>query len=65
MHRLYRDILQQPLPLPTASGMQTLLDCLAQRDPKAKEAKPEQFIDFAPLWDIERTGFVARLYQQK
>lgn len=64
MHRLYRDILQ-PLPLPTASGMQTLLDWLGQRDPKAKEAKPEQFIDFAPLREIERSGFVARLYQQK
>ena len=64
MHRLYRDILQ-PLPLPTASGMQTLVDWLAQRDPRAKDAKPEQFIDFAPLRDIERTGFVARLYQQK
>jgi hypothetical protein len=37
MYRLYRDILQ-PLPLPTASGMQTLLDQLARSDPKAKEA---------------------------
>ncbi len=64
MHRLYRDILQ-PLPLPTASGMQTLVDWLAQRDPRAKDAKPEQFIDFAPLRDIERSGFVTRLYQQK
>jgi len=64
IYKLYREILQ-PLPLPTASGMQTLLDWTAQRDPKAKEAKPDQFIDSSQLREIEKSGFVTRLYQQK
>jgi NitT/TauT family transport system substrate-binding protein len=63
IYKLYREILQ-PLPLPTPSGMQTLLDWLAQRDPKIKDAKPEQFIESSPLRDIEKSGFVARLYQK-
>ncbi len=63
IYKLYREILQ-PVPLPTARGMQTLLDWTAQRDPRAKGAKPEQFIDTTPLRDIEKSGFIARLYQK-
>jgi NitT/TauT family transport system substrate-binding protein len=64
IYKLYREILQ-PLPLPTPSGMQTLLDWMAQRDPKAKDAKPEQFLDMGPLREIEKSGYVAKLYQNK
>jgi len=63
IYKLYRDILQ-PLPLPTPSGTQTLLDWTAQRDPRAKEAKIDSFIDMTPLREIEKSGFVARLYQK-
>ena len=36
---------------------------MAERDPRAKNAKPEQFIDGTILREIEKSGFV--LYQQK
>jgi hypothetical protein len=37
---------------------------MAQRDPRAKEAKPEQFMDGTFLKEIEKSGFVAKLYQK-
>ena len=37
---------------------------MAERDPRAKNAKPEQFIDGSFLREIEKSGFVAKLYQK-
>lgn len=60
----YADVFM-PLPLPSTHGMQTLLEWMAQRDPRAKEAKVDQFIDATILTEIEKSGFIARLYGQK
>jgi hypothetical protein len=38
---------------------------MAERDPRARTAKPEQFIDGTILRDIEKSGFVASLYGRK
>jgi hypothetical protein len=38
---------------------------MAERDPRAKNAKPEQFIDGTIMREIEKSGFAAKLYQQK
>jgi hypothetical protein len=45
--------------------MQTLLEWMAQRDPRAKEATVDQFIDATMLAEIEKSGFVDRLYGKK
>jgi hypothetical protein len=37
---------------------------MADRDPRAKQAKPEQFFDGTTLREIEKSGFVAKLYQK-
>jgi hypothetical protein len=37
---------------------------MAERDPRAKRAKPEQFFDGAILREIEKSGFAANLYQK-
>jgi hypothetical protein len=37
---------------------------MAEKDPRAKAAKPEQFIDGSILKEIEKSGFVAKLYQK-
>jgi hypothetical protein len=37
---------------------------MADRDPRAKNAKPEQFIDASFLREIEKSGFVSKLYQK-
>ena len=60
----YADIFM-PLPLPSRIAMQTLLEWMAQKDPRAKEANVDQFIDATMLAEIEKSGFVARLYGQK
>jgi hypothetical protein len=38
---------------------------MAERDPRAKNARPEQFIDGTILKEIEKSGFVERLYGRK
>lgn len=63
VYRLYKEI-YQPIPFPSSQGIQTQLTWMAQRDPRAKEAKPEQFIDATILREIEKSGFVAKLYQR-
>jgi hypothetical protein len=37
---------------------------MAERDPRAKQAKPEQFFDGSILREIEKSGFAARLYHK-
>lgn len=63
IYDLYKSVLA-PLPLSTAEGMQLLLGWMSQTDPRAKGAKAEQFIDSTNLREIEKSGFVARLYQR-
>jgi NitT/TauT family transport system substrate-binding protein len=63
VYRLYRDIYPQ-IPHPSPAAIQTQLTWMAERDPRAKAAKPEQFIDGTILREIEKSGFVAKLYQK-
>ena len=50
---------------PTIEGLQTVLDDLAERDPRAKAAKPEQFIDITFLKELEQSGYIDSLYKKK
>jgi len=43
-------------PLPTLEGLQAILDFLADKDPKAKQAQPKDFVDMSLLEEIEKTG---------
>jgi len=63
VYRLYRE-LYPPVPHPSAPAIQTQLTWMAEKDPRAKAAKPEQFIDGTILKEIEKSGFVSRLYQK-
>lgn len=64
VYRLYREIYPQ-IPHVSPAAIQTQLTWMAEHDPRAKAAKPEQFIDGSILREIEKSGFVSRLYQQK
>jgi len=64
VYRIYYDI-YQPIPYPSPAAIQTQLTWMAEKDPRAKAAKPEQFIDGSILREIEKSGFVTKLYQQK
>ncbi len=50
----------QPLfripPYPTLEGIQAALDFLADKDPKAKQAQPKDFVDISLLQELEKTG---------
>ena len=63
VYRLYRE-LYPPVPHPSPAAIQTQLTWMAEKDPRAKAAKPEQFIDGTILKEIEKSGFVSRLYQK-
>ena len=63
IYELYKNILA-PIPFSTVEGMQMLLGWMGQRDPRAKEARAEQFIDSSSLREIEKSGFISSLYQK-
>jgi NitT/TauT family transport system substrate-binding protein len=44
------------IPYPTLQGIQSTLDFLGQTNPKAKQAKPAEFVDGTMLEEIEKSG---------
>lgn len=46
----------QEIPYPTLQGIQAMLDFLGEKDPKARQAKPSEFVDTSLLEEIEKTG---------
>ena len=57
-----QDVVQRK-PYPSLEGIQRVLDQIAESDPKAKSAKPEQFVDTRLLSELDRSGFIDRLYK--
>jgi NitT/TauT family transport system substrate-binding protein len=51
------------VPYPTEKGIQTFLDQLKAKNPKAAQAKPTDFIDNSFLKELEETGYIDRLYR--
>ena len=51
-------------PYPTAAGVRTILEDLAPKNPKARAAKPEDFIDPRFVKELDDTGHIRRLYGQ-
>ena len=50
------------VPYPTAGGMRFVLDQIAVRDPKAKTADPESFMDLRFVKQLEESGYIKTLY---
>jgi NitT/TauT family transport system substrate-binding protein len=63
VYRLYKE-LYPAIPHPSPAAIQTQLNWMAERDPRAKTAKAEQFFDGTILREIEKSGYAARLYQK-
>ncbi|MBI3014219.1 MAG: ABC transporter substrate-binding protein [Candidatus Tectomicrobia bacterium] len=53
----------QKKPYPTQKGIQTILDILKARNPKAATAKTEDFIDSQIVAKLDREGFIDGLYK--
>ncbi len=50
---------------PSLEGIKTVLDDIAERDPRAKNAKPEQFVDMTFIRELDQSGFIDNLYKNK
>ena len=50
---------------PSLEGLKTVLEDIGERDPRAKTAKPEQFVDFSFIKELDSSGFIDALYKKK
>src|SRR5437016_2272244 len=50
-------------PYPTLRGIEIMLRELAARDPKARGARPDQFVNLAFIKELDNSGFIDRLYK--
>ena len=53
------------VPYPTVGGIRFVLDQIAVRDSRAKNANPEWFMDIRFVKQLEESGFVQRLYPER
>jgi hypothetical protein len=51
-------------PYATPAAVQTIFDLAAARDPRAKSADPQGFIDMRFVREIEQSGTIDQLYAQ-
>ncbi len=51
-------------PYPTVAGVRTILQDLAAKNPKARTAKPEDFVEPRFVKELDDSGFIRRLYGQ-
>jgi NitT/TauT family transport system substrate-binding protein len=50
---------------PSLEGLKTVLDEVGERDPRAKAAKAEQFVDSSFIKELDQSGFIDGLYKKK
>ncbi|MGH7796845.1 MAG: ABC transporter substrate-binding protein [Candidatus Binatia bacterium] len=50
-------------PYPTLRGIEIMLRELAAKNPKTSAARPEDFVDLSFVKELDRTGFIDRLYK--
>jgi hypothetical protein len=54
-----------PKQYPTLEGIKNILEPLAQADPKAKAAKPEDYVDVSFIKELDQSGYIDSLYKKK
>ena len=52
-----------PKQYPNPEGIKNILEPLGQTDPKAKAAKPEDFVDVRFIKELDESGFIDELYK--
>ena len=50
---------------PSLEGLKTVLEDIGERDPRAKTAKPEQFVDFTFIKELDQSGYIDSLYKKR
>jgi hypothetical protein len=56
--------LAEKKPYPTLKGIEFQIEDVAKKQPEAKGAKPEEFINIALLKDLDQNGFIDKLYKK-
>jgi len=67
LEETYKEIALKVLPekpYATLPGIQTILDELAPKNPRAKSAKPEDFVDMSFVKKLDDEGYFERLYRR-
>ena len=59
-HKEYLDYIES-LPYTSRRGIETILCELAASEPKARQAKPDDFVDMRFVAELERDGFFKKL----
>jgi NitT/TauT family transport system substrate-binding protein len=49
---------------PTLPGIITVLEAMTKENPKAREAKPEDFVDLRFIRELDESGFIDNLYKK-
>ena len=49
------------VPYPSVEAMKRALDDIAEKDPRGRGARPEQFIDASLMQELEKEGFIKQL----
>jgi hypothetical protein len=65
---VYEDIgisLTSEKPYPTLRGIEVILRELAAKDPRAKTARAEDFVNLAFMKELDGSGFIDRLYKAR
>jgi NitT/TauT family transport system substrate-binding protein len=67
LERAYDDAITDekfpPKQYPSLEGIKKILEPLAETDPKAKAAKPEEFVDMRFIKELDDSGFIDELYK--
>jgi len=66
LNEVYTDLgltLTPQKPYPTLRGIDIMLHEMAGRDPKAKAARPEEFVDLTFIKELDSSGYIDRLYK--
>lgn len=69
LEKSYENVMSETLfskkQYPSLEGLKTVLDEIAERDPRAKSAKPEQFVDSSFIRELDQSGYIDSLYKRK
>jgi hypothetical protein len=75
-YRVERDILEKSWELltdgnmllkkqyPSLEGLKFILAPLAEKNPKARAAKPEDFVDLSFIKELDQSGYIDNLYKR-
>ena len=53
-----------PVPYPITKGLEATYDYIAQTRPEIRSRKPEEFVDPSFIAELEKSGFIKKLYER-